>query len=125
MYCICVCLCLTVSLPPISKSLHIAHDPHHPLQPYFTLLPSGRRFRQLSCRTTRFCKSFIPSAITALNSRWFVVVFCLSVYVCMYFFWCYTCFVWNITVKMNFPSGTINHESKSCFNHQMLKMSKK
>ncbi len=53
----------------IRKSLHIAHDHHHPLHPYFTLLPSGRRFRQLSYRTSRFSKSFVPSAITALNSR--------------------------------------------------------
>ena len=64
----------TPSLPALINTAtiyksYIAHDPRHPLHPYFTLLPSGRRFRHLSCRTTRFCKSFIPSAITALNSR--------------------------------------------------------
>ena len=49
------------------KALTIAHNPSHPLNPCFTLLPSGRRYRQLLCKKARFGKSFVPSAITALN----------------------------------------------------------
>lgn len=40
----------------------------HPLNPLFTLLPSGRRYRTLSCRRTRFGRSVIPSAISLLNN---------------------------------------------------------
>ncbi|MEQ2254375.1 hypothetical protein ILYODFUR_003154 [Ilyodon furcidens] len=41
---------------------------HHPLHSYFTILPSGRRDRQLSFKTSPLDKIFVPSAITALNT---------------------------------------------------------
>ncbi len=46
----------------------ITVDPDHPLHPHFTLLPSGRRYRTLRWRRARFNKSFVPSAISALNN---------------------------------------------------------
>ena len=46
----------------------ITNDPTHPLHPYFTLLPSGRRYRTLRWRRPRFNKSCVPSAISALNN---------------------------------------------------------
>ena len=49
------------------KASIIAHDPSHPLNPYFTLLPSGRRYRTLIWKRARFDRSFVPSAISSLN----------------------------------------------------------
>lgn len=46
----------------------IANDSDHPLNPHFTLLPSGCRYRALKCRRARFSKSFVPSARAALNN---------------------------------------------------------
>ncbi|KAI2664123.1 RNA-directed DNA polymerase from mobile element jockey [Labeo rohita] len=45
----------------------IASSPDHPLNRFFTLLPSGRRYRALDWKKAHFKKSFVPSAITALN----------------------------------------------------------
>ena len=41
----------------------------HPLRPQFELLPSGRRLRELDWNTKRFKVSFVPEAISNLNSR--------------------------------------------------------
>ena len=49
-------------------ALSITNDPDHPLNSHFTLLPSGRRYRTLRWRRARFSKSFVPSAISALNN---------------------------------------------------------
>ena len=41
----------------------------HPLRSQFELLPLGRRFRAADLETKRFKVSFVPSAISSLNSR--------------------------------------------------------
>lgn len=46
----------------------VSRDSDHPLHIYFSLLPSGRRYRTLRWRRARFSKSFVPSAIAALNN---------------------------------------------------------
>ena len=97
-----------INTATIRKSLHIAHDPHHPLHPYFILLPSGWWFRQLSCRTTRFCKIFIPSAIT--GGRCCVFLF---LYMYVFFLVLHVCWCLLSGTELSFPLGTINHESES------------
>lgn len=39
----------------------------HPSHELFTLLPSGRRYKSLRCRTSRLRNSFFPSAFSLLN----------------------------------------------------------
>ena len=55
------------------SSLHrcevITSDPSHPLNSSYQLLPSGKRLRSMNCRTSRYCKSFVPDSIRALNKR--------------------------------------------------------
>ncbi|KAJ0012409.1 hypothetical protein NQD34_016743 [Periophthalmus magnuspinnatus] len=46
----------------------ITQDHTHPLHRYFTLLPSGRRYRTLRCNKARFKNSLIPTAIINLNN---------------------------------------------------------
>ena len=46
---------------------NIADDTSHPLNKYINLLPSGRRYRKLACRTTRFQRTFVPKVIEGLN----------------------------------------------------------
>ena len=46
----------------------ICKDCSHPNHRLFTLLPSGRRYRSLRTRTSRFRGSFFPAAVTLLNS---------------------------------------------------------
>ncbi len=46
----------------------ITLDPSHPAHSLFELLPSGRRFRALSTRTTRHRNSFFPQAIHLMNT---------------------------------------------------------
>ncbi|KAI5101429.1 gastrula zinc finger protein XlCGF28.1-like [Silurus meridionalis] len=67
-----------VSLPSImdiytTRSQSTAHsivDDHtHPSHTYFTLLPSGKRFRSIRAVTTRLCNSFFPQAIRLLNTK--------------------------------------------------------
>ena len=53
----------------ITKAILITEEPSHPLHSSFTLLPSGRRYKVPSARKSIYKKSFIPSAVTALNSR--------------------------------------------------------
>ncbi len=45
----------------------ITLDPSHPAHSLFELLPSGRRYRALSTRTTRHRNSFFPQAILLIN----------------------------------------------------------
>ncbi len=45
-------------------------DPSHPAHSLFELLPSGRRYRALSTRTTRHRKRFLPQAIH-LRNTWY------------------------------------------------------
>ena len=65
-------------LPPLAdlyssrclrKAQSIVEDPFHPGHGNLELLPSGRRYRALSTRTSRFKNSFYPRAITALNEN--------------------------------------------------------
>lgn len=58
---------------PLSDQMpSIYNDTDHPLNQHFTLLPSGWRSRTLKWSRAPFNKSFVSSAITALNSlpRW-------------------------------------------------------
>ena len=50
------------------KATSIASDTSHPAHSLFSLLPSGRRYRSLRCRTTRLRNSFIHQAVRKLNS---------------------------------------------------------
>ncbi len=45
------------------RAVIITLDPSHPAHSLFELLPSGRRYRALSTRTTRHRNSFFPQAI--------------------------------------------------------------
>ncbi|MED6257077.1 hypothetical protein ATANTOWER_009204 [Ataeniobius toweri] len=62
------------SLPVLNNTaitciaLLLSHNRHPPLHSYFTILPSGRRDRQLSFKTSPLGKIFVPSAITGLNN---------------------------------------------------------
>ncbi|KAI5629425.1 gastrula zinc finger protein XlCGF28.1-like, partial [Silurus asotus] len=51
----------------IRKAHSIVDDHTHPSHTYFTLLPSGKRFRSIRAVTTRLCNSFFPQAIRVLN----------------------------------------------------------
>lgn len=46
----------------------IISDPSHPAHHLFQLLPSGRRYRSMATKTSRFKNSFFPSAIRTLNT---------------------------------------------------------
>ncbi len=46
----------------------ITLDPSHPAHSFFELLPSGRRYRALSTRTTRHRNSFFPQTIHLMNA---------------------------------------------------------
>ena len=50
------------------KASKIVNDPSHPLFPSFELLPSGRRFRAPRWKKVLFKRSFVPSAVSVLNS---------------------------------------------------------
>ncbi len=49
------------------RAVKITLDPSHPAHSLFELLPSGRRYRALSTRTTRHRNSFFPQAIHLMN----------------------------------------------------------
>lgn len=49
-------------------AIKIVRDPIHPLNPCFEILPSGKRYKVPLARKNLFKKSFLPSAITILNS---------------------------------------------------------
>ena len=50
------------------KAVLIISDSSHPLHKSFETLPSGRRYRVPRCNRNLYKKSFIPSAITMMNS---------------------------------------------------------
>ena len=52
----------------LRRARSIACDSSHPGHGLFSLLPSGRRYRSIKARTSRFINTFFPSAIRALNS---------------------------------------------------------
>lgn len=48
----------------------------------FTLLPSGEDYRSLHSRTSRLRKSFVPVAVTQLNSTpYYSLLLCVSTYI--------------------------------------------
>ena len=53
----------------ISRTRKIIRDHLHPGHHLLSLLPSGRRYRSLKCRTNRLNKSFFPWAIRTLNTH--------------------------------------------------------
>lgn len=53
----------------LRRAHKIISDITHPAHYAFQLLPSGRRYRTIASRTTRFKNSFIPIAINVLNSE--------------------------------------------------------
>ena len=53
----------------ISKAMKIYKDPSHCMNPVLELLPSNRRYRTIRCNSTRFSKSFFPTAIRFLNDK--------------------------------------------------------
>ncbi len=60
---------LVLYLSRVSKRAgKITLDPSHPAHSLFALLPSGRRYRALSTRTTRHRNSFFPQAIHLMNT---------------------------------------------------------
>lgn len=50
------------------RTTNIIKDTTHPAHKLFTPLPSGKRYRSMRCKTTRFKNSFFPQAIRLLNS---------------------------------------------------------
>ena len=52
----------------LRRARSIVRDSSHPSHRLFALLPSGRRYRVLRTRTSRFRNSFFPTAVTLLNS---------------------------------------------------------
>ncbi|KAI5627212.1 gastrula zinc finger protein XlCGF28.1-like [Silurus asotus] len=53
----------------IRKAHSIVDDHTQPSHTYFTLLPSGKRFRSIRAITTRLGNSFFPQAIRLLNTQ--------------------------------------------------------
>ena len=55
------------------KSQNIINDSDHPMYCHFQKLPSGRRYRIPFARKNLFKKSFLPSAVSILNSNKLIV----------------------------------------------------
>ncbi len=53
----------------LQKIQNILKDSYHPAHNLFELLPSGKRYRSIKTRTTRFMNSFYPKAMTILNTE--------------------------------------------------------
>ena len=51
----------------LSLSNKICHNVDHPLKRFYKVLPSGRRYRAVKTRTSRFKNSFIPVSISEMN----------------------------------------------------------
>ena len=52
-----------------TKGEQILKDTSHPLNYKFEMLPSGRRLRSAATKSSKYNKTFIPCAITILNSQ--------------------------------------------------------
>ncbi|XP_061754805.1 CCR4-NOT transcription complex subunit 8 isoform X2 [Nerophis ophidion] len=66
----CKNLKMSCTVPGASKKAqNIIRDPSHPGHKLFELLPSGRRYRTIKCRTNCFKNTFYPRAIVSLNTR--------------------------------------------------------
>ncbi|TWW56974.1 RNA-directed DNA polymerase from mobile element jockey [Takifugu flavidus] len=51
------------------RAKKVSKDSCHPAHGLFTLMPSGKRYRSLRTKTTRFRNSFFPTAVSLLNSH--------------------------------------------------------
>ena len=61
-------LCDLYNIATRRKAKAIVSDTSHPLHLHFEKMPSGRRYRVPVIRNNLFKKSFVPSAITILNT---------------------------------------------------------
>ena len=52
----------------LNLSNKICGNADHPLNTFYKVLPSGRRYRAVKTRTIRFKNSFIPVSISEMNS---------------------------------------------------------
>lgn len=52
----------------LNRALQILNDPSHPGRDMFELLPSGRRYRSIGCRSARHARSFFPRAVASVNN---------------------------------------------------------
>ncbi len=75
----------------------ITLDPSHPAHSLFELLPSGRRYRALSTRTTRQRNSFFPQEIIySSHILFFISILHISdlyTHNCLYYILCFCYFV--------------------------------
>jgi len=53
----------------LKMAKNVIEDNLHPLNKYYALLPSGRRFRLPAMRTSRFRNSFVPVSLRLLNEQ--------------------------------------------------------
>ena len=53
----------------LNKALKIIDDSKHPLNPYFNLLPSGKRYNVEKSRTVKYKLNFIPNSIKLVNEN--------------------------------------------------------
>ncbi|TWW81716.1 hypothetical protein D4764_01G0015310 [Takifugu flavidus] len=51
------------------RAKKVTKDSCHPAHGLFTLMPSGKCYRSLRTKTTRFRNSFFPTAVSLLNSN--------------------------------------------------------
>jgi hypothetical protein len=52
----------------LGKAIRIKDDPSHPMSHMFELLPSGTRLRNIKCRTVRYQSTFLPTAVSLVNT---------------------------------------------------------
>ncbi|KAK2154200.1 hypothetical protein NP493_2217g00002 [Ridgeia piscesae] len=53
----------------LKKARAVATESDHPLSTFFHVLPSQRRYRCITCKTSRYSRSFAPVAIRILNAK--------------------------------------------------------
>ncbi|KAF7649075.1 hypothetical protein LDENG_00147890 [Lucifuga dentata] len=51
----------------VRRATSIIKDPHHPSHSLFSLLPSGKRYRSICCRSSRMLNRFFPQAVRMVN----------------------------------------------------------
>ncbi|XP_067346906.1 uncharacterized protein [Channa argus] len=51
----------------IRRAIFLIKDPHPPSHGLFSLLPSGKRYRNISCRSRRMLNSFFAQAVRLIN----------------------------------------------------------
>ena len=85
----------------LCKATTIISDSTHPANHLFESLPSGKQFRSMKTRTTRFSNSFYPKAVqtkppnTNSKEQEGIVCECTHVRVCV---WVCTCIIINIII---------------------------